>query len=121
MPSFVCVVQINTDLEGEISFLAQTGPFSVPIRCVTKKCRVSVSSSCIEFRPACVGETRKRTIRLTNDGALGTDYEIRPLSGRPQRKSDTVQPVQLIVSETETVKSSSTPSEVSYRAIRKHA
>ena len=32
--------QLNEDLEGHIDFLAQTGPFSVPIRCVTKKCQV---------------------------------------------------------------------------------
>ena len=34
-------LQLNEDLEGHIDFLAQTGPFSVPIRCVTKKCQVS--------------------------------------------------------------------------------
>ena len=33
-------LQLNEDLEGHIDFLAQTGPFSVPIRCVTKKCQV---------------------------------------------------------------------------------
>jgi hypothetical protein len=123
--------EINTDLEGEISFLAQTGPFSVPIQCVTKKCRVSVNCSCVEFHPACVGETRKRTIRLSNDGALGTDYEIEPLSGYPhvqkrdsqkgyaqrdysQSKSAVIQPIQLIISEheIERVKSPSVPPEI---------
>ena len=41
--SFKCShwLQLNEDLEGHIDFLAQTGPFSVPIRCVTKKCQVS--------------------------------------------------------------------------------
>ena len=34
------LVQLNEDLVGHIDFLAQTGPFSVPIRCVTKKCQV---------------------------------------------------------------------------------
>ena len=40
--SFKCShwLQLNEDLEGHIDFLAQTGPFSVPIRCVTKKCQV---------------------------------------------------------------------------------
>ena len=34
-------LQLNEDLVGHIDFLAQTGPFSVPIRCVTKKCQVN--------------------------------------------------------------------------------
>ena len=33
--------QINEDLFGEVKFLAQTGPLSVPIKCTTKKCDVS--------------------------------------------------------------------------------
>ena len=38
--SYYTLVQLNEDLVGHIDFLAQTGPFSVPIRCVTKKCQV---------------------------------------------------------------------------------
>lgn len=38
---YVLCLQLNEDLEGHIDFLAQTGPFSVPIRCVTKKCQVN--------------------------------------------------------------------------------
>lgn len=40
MVEFLILFQLNEDLEGHIDFLAQTGPFSVPIRCVTKKCQV---------------------------------------------------------------------------------
>ena len=48
--SFKCShwLQLNEDLEGHIDFLAQTGPFSVPIRCVTKKCQVF---SCCNHHP----------------------------------------------------------------------
>ena len=52
----------------------------MPIQCVTKKCKLSVSSSCVEFRPACVGETRRRTFQLKNEGALGTRYVIKQIS-----------------------------------------
>lgn len=41
MTLHVDFLQLNEDLEGHIDFLAQTGPFSVPIRCVTKKCQVN--------------------------------------------------------------------------------
>ena len=36
------LLQINEDLEGEVKFLSQTGPFSIPLRCTTKKCDVSL-------------------------------------------------------------------------------
>ena len=39
--NLVLVLQINEDLFGEVKFLAQTGPLSVPIKCTTKKCDVS--------------------------------------------------------------------------------
>lgn len=33
--------KINEDLFGEVKFLAQTGPFSIPLQCTTKKVDVS--------------------------------------------------------------------------------
>lgn len=36
----VLCFQINKDLEGSVSFLAQTGRFAVPLKCSTKKCSV---------------------------------------------------------------------------------
>lgn len=41
--------QINKDLEGSVSFLAQTGRFSVPLKCSTKKCSVSSEASLLTF------------------------------------------------------------------------
>lgn len=72
---------LNEDLEGHIDFLAQTGPFSVPIRCVTKKCQISVDVTEVEFGSQVLGETRKRIINVTNNGALGTDYIFRKITG----------------------------------------
>ncbi len=36
-------LQINEDLQGEVHFLSQTGPFTIPVVCSTKKCDVSTS------------------------------------------------------------------------------
>ena len=41
---FCVIFQINEDLAGEVNFLAQTGAFSIPIACTTKKCDVSNSN-----------------------------------------------------------------------------
>ncbi|KAK6477540.1 cilia- and flagella-associated protein 74 [Huso huso] len=67
---------INEDLFGEVTFLAQTGPFAVPLKCTIKKCDLAVDSSLIDFGTHVVGETISRTITLSNRGALGTKFNL---------------------------------------------
>ncbi|XP_006161420.1 cilia- and flagella-associated protein 74 [Tupaia chinensis] len=71
---------INKDLEGNVSFLAQTGGFSVPLKCSTKKCSLSLDQELIDFGSYVVGETASRTITLTNAGGLGTRFRCLPAS-----------------------------------------
>ncbi|ETE63797.1 hypothetical protein L345_10438, partial [Ophiophagus hannah] len=74
-------VGINEDLEGEVTFLSQIGSFSIPLKCSTKKCVLSLDKELIDFGMHVVGETISRTITLTNDGALGTRFHLRKLGG----------------------------------------
>ncbi|XP_039732827.1 cilia- and flagella-associated protein 74 [Pteropus medius] len=67
---------INKDLEGSVSFLAQTGRFSVPLKCSTKKCSLSLDKELIDFGSYVVGETTSRVITLTNVGGLGTSFRF---------------------------------------------
>ncbi|XP_036083589.1 cilia- and flagella-associated protein 74 isoform X4 [Rousettus aegyptiacus] len=67
---------INKDLEGSVSFLAQTGRFSVPLKCSTKKCSLSLDKELIDFGSYVVGETASRVITLTNGGGLGTSFRV---------------------------------------------
>uniref|UniRef100_A0A8C9DMG8 Cilia- and flagella-associated protein 74 n=1 Tax=Prolemur simus TaxID=1328070 RepID=A0A8C9DMG8_PROSS len=69
---------INKDLEGNVSFLAQTGGFSIPLKCSTKKCSLSLDKELIDFGSHVVGETASRTITLTNVGGLGTEFRFLP-------------------------------------------
>ncbi|XP_042637533.1 cilia- and flagella-associated protein 74 [Orycteropus afer afer] len=71
---------INKDLEGNVSFLAQTGGFSVPLKCSTKKCSLSLDKDLIDFGSYVVGETASRVITLTNIGGLGTGFKFQPTS-----------------------------------------
>ncbi|NXA51999.1 CFA74 protein, partial [Nothocercus julius] len=66
---------INETLEGEITFMAQTGSFSVPLKCTTKKCILALDKELIDFGAQVVGERISRTITLTNCGALGTRFK----------------------------------------------
>ncbi|NWI60168.1 CFA74 protein, partial [Calyptomena viridis] len=66
---------INESLEGEVMFIAQTGPFSVPLKCTVKSCILALDKELIDFGSLVVGETISRTISLTNSGALGTRFK----------------------------------------------
>ncbi|NXL27714.1 CFA74 protein, partial [Glaucidium brasilianum] len=65
---------INENLEGEVMFMAQTGSFSVPLKCTVKRCILALDKELIDFGSHVVGETTSRTINLTNSGALGTRF-----------------------------------------------
>ncbi|BFZ23896.1 hypothetical protein BsWGS_26935 [Bradybaena similaris] len=67
---------INVDLSGEIHFLAQTGPFHVPLSCSTRKCDLSVDTTVVQFGTSVIGETLKRSFVLTNRGSLGTRFQF---------------------------------------------
>ncbi|NWW66892.1 CFA74 protein, partial [Ifrita kowaldi] len=66
---------INEGLEGEVMFMAQTGSFSVPLKCTIKTCILALDKELIDFGSLVVGDTISRTITLTNSGAVGTRFK----------------------------------------------
>ncbi|KAL6756552.1 hypothetical protein V8C86DRAFT_68936 [Haematococcus lacustris] len=67
----------NEDISTHVSMLAETGPFQIPIRCVTKKAVLAVSSPSVDFGPGVVlGEQATRTFNITNQGALEVEYRL---------------------------------------------
>ncbi|CAM4654020.1 unnamed protein product [Lepidochelys olivacea] len=67
---------INEVLEGKVTFLAQNGSFSIPLKCTTKRCVLALDKELIDFGTHVVGETISRMIILTNRGALGTRFKL---------------------------------------------
>ncbi|XP_047218154.1 cilia- and flagella-associated protein 74 isoform X5 [Girardinichthys multiradiatus] len=67
---------INEDLEGDFQFASTLGPFSVPVRCTTKKCCPEVDCRFVDFGSHVVGHTVSRTITLNNKGALATFFSM---------------------------------------------
>lgn len=68
-------VQVNEDIISHIPFLAETGPFQVPVQCLTKKVLVRSSTSSVELNTT-VGEKVVQTIEIINDGALPTKFSV---------------------------------------------
>ncbi|KAK7476539.1 hypothetical protein BaRGS_00032219 [Batillaria attramentaria] len=77
--------KINEDLFGEVKFLSQTGPFSIPLHCTTKKCDLQLDVGTIDFGTTVIGETMRRSFTLTNRGALGTKFDFFKVTGMKQR------------------------------------
>ncbi|KAG6936331.1 cilia and flagella associated protein 74 [Chelydra serpentina] len=72
---------INEVLEGKVTFLAQNGSFSIPLKCTTKRCVLALDKELIDFGTHVVGDTISRTIILTNSGALGTRFKLQTSAG----------------------------------------
>ncbi|XP_072210086.1 cilia- and flagella-associated protein 74 isoform X2 [Excalfactoria chinensis] len=82
---------INEDLEGEIMFMAQTGSFSVPLKCTAKTCILALDTVLVDFGTHVVGETISRTVNLTNTGALGTRFKVQISAGNSSRCGTTAE------------------------------
>lgn len=74
--------RLNEDFSGDLSFLATTGRFTVPIVCTTKKCVVSLSTRTLDFDEVCIGKTRCKTLVVRNTGSLATTFSVSGV--RPQ-------------------------------------
>ncbi|KAL2296459.1 hypothetical protein Nmel_015777, partial [Mimus melanotis] len=88
---------INKGLEGEVMFMAQTGSFSVPLKCTVKTCILSLDKELVDFGSLVVGETISRTISLTNSGALGTRFKVQTSAGATSTLRATVKAAPAIV------------------------
>ncbi|XP_030918369.1 cilia- and flagella-associated protein 74 [Geospiza fortis] len=91
---------INKGLEGAVMFMAQTGSFSVPLKCTVKTCMLALDKELIDFGSLVVGETISRPISLTNSGALGARFRVRTSAGATSTLRATVKaPPAIVITE----------------------
>ncbi|XP_064253226.1 cilia- and flagella-associated protein 74 isoform X2 [Passer domesticus] len=88
---------INKGLEGEVMFMAQTGSFSVPLKCTVKTCMLALDKKLIDFGSLVVGETISQTISLTNSGALGARFKVQTSAGATSTLRATVKAAPALV------------------------
>ena len=68
---------MNADISTMVNLLAETGPFSVPIRCYTKKALMRLSAPSVDFGAGVtLGEAGATNFAIINDGALRVEYTI---------------------------------------------
>ena len=68
--------KLSDDIETSIPFLAQTGAFRVPVRCLRKKAKPHVSHRDLEILGVVMGESGTATLVIENKGSLATHWTI---------------------------------------------
>ncbi|KAF5843498.1 hypothetical protein DUNSADRAFT_14414, partial [Dunaliella salina] len=69
----------NEDISTHVDMLAETGPFQIPVRCLTKKASLKTSTKAVNFGPGVIlGESATRSFSLINEGALEVEFSITP-------------------------------------------
>ncbi|MEW5303719.1 MAG: hypothetical protein WDW36_006383 [Sanguina aurantia] len=68
----------NEDIETQVNLLGESGPFVIPVRCLSKKALMGVSSAEVGFGAGGVtlGESTVRNLVLSNRGALEVEYRL---------------------------------------------
>jgi hypothetical protein len=65
------------DIHDELPLLAQTGHFSIPLECLTKKVAISVDPDrTVQLGSVMLAESNTATIKITNAGALDTSFRL---------------------------------------------
>ena len=75
--------KVNKDIVSIFPILGETGEILIPLECYTKKSVVSYDSEIIDFKQVILGEFSKKTLTITNAGALGSDFSVFNKDGNP--------------------------------------
>lgn len=67
---------ILQDIESQLSFAAETGPFSIPLKCYTKKLVPAINTSKLNLGNVVMGEVGKSFVTLENLGAIDSIFKV---------------------------------------------
>ena len=71
--------EFNKDIHTSISFFTETGPVSVPLVCLVRKCAPRVIDSDLNFGNVVIGQIVKQQVRIKNSQALGTTFVVKSI------------------------------------------
>ena len=66
--------KVNEDIVTELSFLSSTGPFSIPLRCLTQKVAPQINTNVVRFENVVMGERVTFRLKVANNGAKSTTF-----------------------------------------------
>ena len=65
----------NEDIATHIPIITQTGPVTVPVRCLRKRATLSLSAPIVYFQKITIGEAKEQQAQIINNGALAVDFK----------------------------------------------
>jgi hypothetical protein len=68
--------QLNKDILDEIKLLTETGPVSIPLHCLIKRCAPRIVDTQLDFGSMIVGQKNLLTVKIVNTQALLTRFTI---------------------------------------------
>lgn len=74
--------KVNKDIVSIFPILSETGEIHIPLECYTKKSVMSYDTQTIQFNQVILGENSKKTLVISNAGALGSDFSILDKDGK---------------------------------------
>jgi hypothetical protein len=66
--------KLNEDILGDVKLLTQTGPVSIPLQCLKKRCIPRVLVEEVDFGEVIIGQINRQKITIKNTGALPTRF-----------------------------------------------
>jgi hypothetical protein len=74
--TLVFTPMVDKDYFSKLNLLSETGPISVPIECLSKKCIIEIDNPIIDFGEVILGEELTKNLNLSNNGALSCNYSF---------------------------------------------
>ena len=80
--------EVNTDINTTLIFQTETGPVSIPLICLIKRCAPRITSPHIDLGNMIIGQIQTFPLKMNNTQALGTSFSITPVQpdGSPMPK-----------------------------------
>lgn len=73
--------QLNKDILDEIKLLTETGPVSIPLHCLIRRCAPRIVDTQLNFGSMIVGQKNLMTVKIVNTQALSTRFTIEEVEG----------------------------------------
>eukprot|EP01033_Poteriospumella_lacustris_P001415 gene1415-1025_t len=73
--------QLNKDILDEIKLLTETGPVSIPLHCLIRRCAPRIVDTHLNFGSMIVGQKNLMTVKIVNTQALSTRFTIEEVEG----------------------------------------
>ena len=71
--------EVNSDISTTLNFQTETGPVSIPLVCLIKRCAPRIENPHLDVGAMVIGQIQTLPLKMKNTQALGTSFNIYPV------------------------------------------